>query len=107
MKESDLLKNVLAGRPVVVVEYRSFKLDQLRFADKRQGGSMVTKPIVKHGIELRDTQASITEWLPDGFEVKQAKPTFKKGDRCVLTIQGIETVQGFASIKGVLEPLEK
>jgi len=106
MKQAEILKAVLSGVPVVVVEYRAFKLEEISYADKKQGGMRVTKPIVKHAIELGDTQASIAEWLPDGVKLSDIKPTFKKGDKCVLRIEGVENVSGFASIRGKLEPFE-
>jgi len=106
MKQAEILKGVLAGVPLVVVEYRAFKVDNITYADKKAGGMRVTKPIVKHSIELADTQASIAEWLPDGVNLADVKPSFKKGDKCVLRIEGVENVSGFASIKGKLEPFE-
>jgi len=105
MKEAEVIKHVLAGKPVVIVEYRSYKLDTIAYVDKRTG-SRVSKPVVKHAIELGDTQAAIAEWLPDGVDLTMVKPQFTKGQRCVLTLQGIEQVQGFASIRGTLEPFE-
>jgi len=106
MKQTELVKNVLAGVPCVVVEYRGFKLETISYADKKSG-MRVSKPLVKHAIEMQDTQAAITEWLPDGVNVADVKPHFKKGDKCVLRIDGVENIQGFASIKGKLEPFEK
>jgi len=105
MNQETLIKNVLAGKPCVVVEYRSFKLDTITYIGKKSG-VRESKPVIKHAIELADTQAAITEWLPDGADLAQVKPNFKKGEKCVLTLEGIETVQGFASIKGKLEPLD-
>jgi len=105
MNEATILKSVLAGVPMVVVEYRSFKIETISYSDKKSG-MKVSKPIVKHAIELADTQASIAEWLPDGTDLTQVKPIFKKGERCVLRIEGVENVQGFASIRGKLEPFE-
>lgn len=106
MKTADITKHVLAGVPCVVVEYRSFGIEKISYVDKRSG-TRVEKPMIKHKIEMADTQASISEWLPDGANLADVKPHFKKGDKCVLRIQGVESVQGFAQIKGTLEPLEQ
>jgi len=105
MKQDEIMKHVLNGSPVVVVEYRSFKIETIRYTDKKTG-SAVQKPMIKHGIEMGEQQATITEWLPDGVILTDVRPNFKKGDKCVLTIQGVEQVQGFASIRGKLEPYE-
>jgi len=105
MKQDEIMKNVLNGVPVVVVEYRSFKIETIRYTDKKTG-SAVSKPMIKHGIEMGDQQATITEWLPDGAVLTDVKPHFKKGDKCILKIQGVEQIQGFASIRGTLEPYE-
>jgi len=105
MKQADIIKHVLSGVPVCVVEYRGFGIESISYADKKSG-ARVTKPMVKHKIEMGETQAAISEWLPDGANLADVKPTFKKGDKCVLKIQGVENVQGFAQIRGTLEPLE-
>jgi len=105
MKQADIIKHVMNGVPMVIVEYRGFAIETIRYVDKKSG-SAVTKPMVKHKIEMGETQAAISEWLPDGVNLSEVKPTFKKGDKCVLKMQGVENVQGFAQIRGTLEPYE-
>jgi len=106
MKQAELMKHVIAGVPCVVVEYRGFKAESTTYADKKNGGALVTQPIVKHNIEMGDQQAAITEFLPDGIQLADVKPSFKKGDKCVCRIQGVANVKGFASLRGTLEPWE-
>lgn len=105
MKQDELIKRVLAGEPLIVVEYRSFKIDAIRYRDK-QTQQTVARNIVKHGIEMGDAQVSVTEWLPDGTDLKTVNPAFAKGEKCVLKLRGMEPQQGFYNASGELLKLD-
>jgi len=66
----------------------------------------VSRAIIKHGLELGDTQASVTEWVPDGTKVEDLKPVHKKGDKVVFEVEGAKEVQGFSVLSGVMHTYE-
>lgn len=105
MKQADLIKCVLAGKPLVVVEYRSFKEDAISYRDKKTGQA-VHRLVLKHATEMGNDQVQVTEWLPPEAVAGQAKPAFSKGQKCVLELTGLERQQGFFTCQGQLTPLE-
>jgi len=107
MKSSDVVREVLAGRLLVVAEYRSFKPDSVRMRDKASGQTVI-KPKVLHSLEFGDVQVTISEWLPDGVSILDAKPPFNKGQKVVVRMKTLEPVNFGASytMTGALEPLE-
>jgi len=105
MNKEQFLKVALSGKPVVIVEYRSFKEDAISYRDKKSGQA-VHRLIVKHAVEMGADQVQVTEWLPEGAKPGEAKSAFKKGQQCVLEITGMERQQGFYTCSGQLSPLE-
>lgn len=105
MKQADMIKRILSGEPIVVVEYRAFKPDTIRYRDKKSGAA-VERHVIKHSVEMGDMQVQVTEWLPDGVDLGTVKPTFSKGQRLALKLNGMEPNQGFYQATGDLIPLE-
>lgn len=107
MKNVDVAKHVMAGKLLVIAEYRSFKPDAAKMRDKATGAT-VMRPKVLHSIEFGDVQATISEWLPDGTDMAQVKSSFKKGDKVVVHLKTLEPVNFGASytVTGTMEPLE-
>jgi len=106
MKQRDLIKHVLAGKPLVIVEYRSFKEDTIRYRDKKTGNT-IERIIIKHAVEMGANQVSVTEWLPDDAKPGMAKPPFTKGQRVILELEGMEREQAFYKASGTLFLLEE
>jgi len=105
MIQSAFIEQALAGKPLVLVEYRSFKEEQIRYRDKKTGAT-VERLIMKHAVEMGGAQVQISEWLPDDAKVGQSIPPFKKGAPAVLEIRGMKQEQGFFKAEGALYPFE-
>ena len=105
MKTKQIVEAVQNGTCLVVVEYRAFKLETIKFRDKKTG-AMVEKMTIKHSVEAGDTQMSLVEWLPDGADTKALQPLYKKGEKCVLVVKSLEQDMGFMRATGDLVPLE-
>lgn len=89
----------------MLVEYRSFKEETIRYRDKKTQAT-VERLILKHAVEMGGAQVQISEWLPDGTKEGQAKPPFIKGTMAVLEIQGMRAEQGFYRAEGALYPFD-
>lgn len=105
MNKQQIADAILAGKPVVVVEYRSFKIDEIRYNDKKTG-ARVKRDIVKHGLELAGKPCVLTEWLPDGTNLEIIKPQFRKGENCVLEIEELAGDRDTLTARGSLAPYE-
>jgi len=90
---------------MVLVEYRSFKEDKIRYRDKKTGNS-VEQYILKHAVEMGVTQMLVSEWLPNDYKPGTATSQFRKGERAVLELEGMEPQQGFYKASGKLYPFE-
>lgn len=105
MKQSQFIEAALMGKPLVLVEYRSFKEEQIRYRDKKTNAT-VERLIMKHAVEMAGAQVQISEWLPDDAKPGQSVPPFAKGSMAVLEIRGMKQEQGFFKAEGALYPFE-
>lgn len=105
MNKDAFIQGALDGKPLVLVEYRSFKEETLRYRDKKTGQA-VERLVIKHAVEMGGNQVQVGEWLPDTAKPGQAQPPFKKGSVCVLQFEGFEREQGFYRATGQLFPYE-
>lgn len=108
MKQSEFIEKALAGSPIVLVEYRSFKEDTIRYRVKAgpQMGQSVERLVIKHSVEMGALQVQVTEWLPEGTKPGAAQPPFKKGNMAVLELQAMSANNGQYSASGSLYPFE-
>lgn len=105
MQKTQFIELALTGKPLVLVEYRSFKEEEIRFRDKKTGNA-VQRLILKHAVEMAGAQVQISEWLPEETKAGTATPPFRKGAMAVLEIQGMRQEQGFYRAEGALYPYE-
>lgn len=105
MNKSEFVKMALEGKPVVLVEYRSFKIEHITYRDKKTQNT-VSRNIVKHAVEMGDAQVSVSEWIPEDVKPETVKPPFAKGQRAVLELRGMERQQGFFVAEGNLWPFD-
>lgn len=105
MQQKEFITQALAGKPLVLVEYRAFKQEEIRYRDKKTQAT-VERQIIKHAVEMGGAQVQISEWLPEGTKPGSAQPPFKKGHMAVLEIQGMRQEQGFYRAEGNLYPYE-
>jgi len=107
MKSAELLKLVLAGRLIAVVEFRKTETDTVR-RKAPKAGEQATMPMVKHTVLVNDESFEVTEFLPDGADLKAVKAPFERGQRVALEIEGMERskygnrIQG--TFQGLMEP---
>jgi len=108
VNKTEFVKLALSGKPVVLVEYRSFKEETLRYRVKAgpTAGQAVTRLILKHSVEMGETQVSVSEWLPDDAKPGVAQPPFKKSQMAVLELKGMTQEQGFYKAEGTLFPYD-
>jgi len=105
MTKSELLKDVIAGKPLLVVEYRTVKTDVVRRNAPKTGQS-ATMPQAKHKILIGDNSYEVTDWLPDGTDLKAVVPLWERGTRCVLEVETIEHSEYGNRVNGKLHPLD-
>lgn len=108
MIQKEFIDKVLDGSPLVLVEYRSHKEDTIRYRVKSgpQTGQSVERLIIKHAVEMGNIQVQVTEWLPEGTKPGVAVPPFKRGQKAVLELQGMENNGGIYKASGNLFPFE-
>jgi len=99
MKKQVFIDAVLAGRPLVLVEYRATETDEINRKAPKQGES-ATMPIVKHTILVGNKSYEVAEFLPDKFDVKTYKATYQMRDLVVLEIDGMEKTKWGDRING-------
>jgi len=104
-------ERVTEGQILAVAEYRGFRLECIRYRDKKTGAA-VSAPIVTHAVELGAQQAKVSEWLPDGTPVDDKglatnyQPQFKKGDQIVIKVESLKNERGSFTINGTMFKLE-
>lgn len=97
-KENGLhLVNLLAsGSMLAVGEYRTCTARVLNFKDEDTGKEKSRK-LVEHGIEVGDSQMTVTEWLPDTADIATVKPPVTKGEPCVVEIDAFSKKYGITA----------
>jgi len=108
MKKSVVLSSVLAGKLLLISEYRSFKVEPIQYRDKKSG-AMMHRFIAKHSLEAGDNQLQVADFMPDDYNHEKAPAVapFKKGTICVLEVDTFKQEKGFISASGELTPLEE
>jgi len=105
-------ERVLEGQILAVAEYRGFRLEVIRYRDKKTGAA-VSAPIVTHSVELGAKQARVAEWLPDETPIDDKGlaanyvPAFKKGDRIIIKVESLKNDRGSCTIGGPMYKLEE
>lgn len=105
MKESAIMPALMAGKPLLVVEYRSSNPEVITYRDKQTGRSANFKALT-HTVELGTASVMVRERVGDDFDPATYKAPFKKGTRCILHLEGFGRESGVYKAAGVLEPLE-
>jgi len=105
MTQQELVSEILKGRPLVLVEYRSFKEDVIRYRDKKTGNA-IEQSILKHSVEMGSSQVLVSEWLPQDHKKGTASSPYRKGEIVAFEIEGMESQQGFYKAQGKLLPFQ-
>jgi len=104
MKEKDVIQRVMEGERLCVLEYRTGKSETITWRDP--SGRRMTAPIVKHAMESKHDAISVSERVPDDFDIANFRPR-KKGERVVVHIASLTITRGAIQIQAAaIEPLE-
>jgi len=89
MKHSEVIKSVLAGMPLVIVEFRKTETDTLRRKAPKQGEAALM-PQAKHTVLIGDVSFEVVEWLPDGADLSKVTAPHPRGARVVMELESME-----------------
>jgi len=99
MKKDKLIEQVLAGRPLLVVEYRATETDTINRKVVKAGES-ATMPVVKHKVLVGNDSYEVAEFLPDGSDLSKVKAPFTARDLVVLEVETMERTKYGNRIQG-------
>lgn len=99
MKQADLIKHILAGRPLLVVEYRATETDSINRKVVKAGES-ATMPVVKHKVLVGNDSYEVAEFLPDGSDLSKVKAPFTPRDMVVIEVRTMEQTKWGNRING-------
>jgi len=99
LTKAQILEGVIAGRPLVLVEYRGLMVDEIKYNNKKTGAA-VNQLLAKHAVEMGNRQIGITEWVPDGIKEAEVKQLYPKGTMLVLELEGLKEEKGNLSGSG-------
>jgi len=92
MKSAEIIKRWLAGESIVVVEFRKTEGDEVRRSVVKTGQASVM-PMAKHTVLMGDKSYEVSEFLPDGADVKSIKAPFERGQKVFFLLEGMENTK--------------
>jgi len=104
IKQDEVVKRLLAGTVGFLGEYRHSKAENLQWRDKTSGKSMHA-PVLRHTVETSEATISITERVPDDFDVVGFKSPYSKGQKVLVTLTELKLDKGNLSGRGSLTPV--
>jgi len=99
MKKDDMIKAVLAGRPLILVEYRACETDSINRKVVKAGQSSVM-PVAKHKVLVENDSWEVTEFLDDGVDLSKVKAPYAMRDMVVLEIKAMERTKYGNRVEG-------
>lgn len=70
---------IASGAILAVAEYRTCTVRKIEFAEEDKKGNLTGKQVVRklceHGVELGNEQITVSQWLPDTFDLDKDKVT--------------------------------
>jgi len=99
MKKDTSLSEVLKGRPLLLVEYRATETEEVRRKVPKAGES-ATMPMVRHKVLVGNDSYDVSEFLPDGANIKEVKAPFASRDMVVIEIETMEKTKWGNRIQG-------
>lgn len=99
MKKDKLIELVLSGKPLLVVEYRETKAENINRKVVKAGESSVM-PVVKVKVLVGNDSYEITEFLPDGTDITKIGEKFKTRDLIVIEVETMEKTKWGNRISG-------
>lgn len=105
MTEQQAIEKFMAGSPIILVEYRSSKPEEIKYRDKDTGKPMVMAKLT-HNVEMGSESFPVQERTGEQFDALSYKAPFTKGQRCVLLLDSFYRDKGNWNVRGKLEALE-
>lgn len=105
MTEQQAIEKFMTGSPMILVEYRSSKPEEIKYRDKESGKPMVMAKLT-HNVEMGSESFPVQERTGEQFDAATYKPPFVKGQRCVLLLDSFYRDKGNWNVRGRLEALE-
>jgi len=99
MKKDTFIAAVLAGNPLLLVEYRATETDTINRKVVKAGESAVM-PVVKHKVLVGNDSWEVTEFLPDGSDLSKVKAPFAPREMAVLKVESMERTKFGNRING-------
>jgi hypothetical protein len=104
MKKAELVTKVMAGEPLVVVEYRTGAVETISYRDKTTGRAASFSKVT-HNVEAGPKNITVSQRLGDDQDPKAWVQSIKKGSMAVLILEGLRRERGVWSADGHLEAL--
>jgi len=99
MKKQAFIDAALAGKPVILVEYRATETDTINRKVVKAGES-ATMPVVKHTVLVGNQSFEVAEFLPDGADLSKVKAPYIMRDMVVIEIESMEQTKWGARMGG-------
>jgi len=89
MKKDMFIKEALAGKPLIIVEYRATETGEIRRSVPK-AGEAATMPIIKHKVIVGNDSFEVAEFPPDGTKLSEVKAPYKARDLVVFEVASME-----------------
>jgi len=99
MKKEAFLTNVLAGKPMILVEYRDMEADTINRKVVKAGES-ATMPMCKHKVLVGNDSYEVAQFLPDGTDPTKVPKPYQTRDMVVLEVETMERTKYGNRIQG-------
>jgi hypothetical protein len=110
MTKTQLVQEMLAGRPYFVAEYRSSECIPIDYRDNQNAGRIIHGVAYNHYVELNGKQVKLKEYLPRDFTQERIKEVntqpFPKGTIVVWEVAGLAMKKGHLEGVGKLIALD-
>lgn len=106
MKKDDLMKLVLAGKPVLLCEYRSTEKDMVNRKVVKAGES-ATMPLLKHKVLVGDDSWELGEFPASKEDFDKYKSPYQVRDMVIVQVETMERTKYGTRMQGeILGKLE-
>jgi len=107
MTTAEVMKLVEAGHAMMICEYRTTKIDHIKWTDKATGRKMEAA-LCRHTVENCEGSIVVGERIPDGTtDFKPYMERFKKGQRVAIQVGGLTVEKGAVTLdRSVMHPME-
>jgi len=98
---AEAVKAFERGEKVMLCEYRKSVAETINWRDKGTQKPM-TAPVLRHTVETATESLTVTERVPDDFNVVAFKAPMAKGAKCLVWLSELKQERGNVSARGTL-----